>query len=429
MILRLPNPAARFAVLVFAFALATPLAFFSIRNARAVGKSELGTRAGFEAAARLEPSNSDNWYLLGRYWQYSLDESDPARAISNYRRALSINPRSVDAWLDLGTIYETENNSSAARAAYLQARNAYPASAEVSWRYGNFLLRQGQLPAAFAEIRRAVYADPKRSAEAFSRCWRVDFSVESVLDTVIPPNRDAYLAVIHELAATDKLPSTLIVWQRLVALHPRMSPTDVLRFIDFLIEKGHFDDAHRVWQDAVSFSDINTGDPSASVLWDGGFESNVQGGGFSWFYPAPPPGVQVSLDRRQKHNGKQALRIFFAARQNTNYEGLCSNVAVQPDTTYRFTAWARTEALTSDEGIRFRLYGSSDSHPTTFADSQDFRGTQPWTRLEMPWTSGPDVHRARVCIQRNPSRGFDRRIQGTAWVDDLALVPVGKPQS
>src|SRR5579859_37295 len=137
MILRLPNPAARFAVLVFAFALASALAFFSIRNAWAVGKSDLGTRAGLEAAARLEPSNSDNWYLLGRYWQYSLDESDPARAVANFRRALSINPRSADTWLDLGTVYETENNSSAARAAYLQARNAYPASAEVSWRYGN----------------------------------------------------------------------------------------------------------------------------------------------------------------------------------------------------------------------------------------------------------------------------------------------------
>lgn len=429
MILRLPNSAARFAVLVFAFALATALAFFSVRNAWAVGKSELGTRAGLEAAARLEPSNSDNWYLLGRYWQYSLDESDPARAIANFHRALSINPRSVDTWLDLGTIYETENNSAAARAAYLQARNAYPASAEVSWRYGNFLLRQGQLPAAFAEIRRAVYADPKRSAEAFSRCWRVDFSVASVLETVIPPDRDAYLAVIQELADTDQLPSTLIVWQRLVALHPRMSPADVIHFTDFLMQKGHFDDAHRVWQDAVRFSDINTGDPPASVLWDGGFESNVQGGGFSWSYPRPPPGVQAAVDRRQKHLGKQSLRIFFAARQNTNYEGVCSNVAVQSDTTYRFIAWTRTQALTSDEGIRFRLYGFSDTQPATFVDSQDFRGTQPWTRFEMPWTSGKDVHRARVCIQRNPSHGFDRRIQGTAWVDDLALIAVGKPQS
>src|SRR6266852_5080069 len=74
------------------------------------------------------------------------------------------------------------------------------------------------------EICRAVYADPKRSAEAFSRCWRVDPSVESILDHVIPPDRAAYLDVIRELATADQLAATLTVWQRLVSLHPRMSP-------------------------------------------------------------------------------------------------------------------------------------------------------------------------------------------------------------
>jgi len=32
------------------------------------------------------------------------------------------------------------------------AQAAYPISAEVSWKYGNFLLRQDRLPEAYAEI-------------------------------------------------------------------------------------------------------------------------------------------------------------------------------------------------------------------------------------------------------------------------------------
>jgi tetratricopeptide (TPR) repeat protein len=427
MFLRLPNPAARFAVLVLAFALATTLTFFTVRNARAANQAELGTRAGYEAAASLEPANPENWYLLGRYWQYTLDDPDPALAINNFRRALSLNPRYADAWLDLGTVYESEGDFSAARDAYLRARNAYPVSATVAWRYGNFLLRQGEVQQAFAEIRRAVYADPKRSAEAFSRCWRVDPSVESILDHVIPPDRAAYLEVIRELVAADQLAATLTVWQRLVSLHPRMSPADVISFADFLIQKGHFDDAHRIWQDAFQLSDVVTGDPPGSLLWDGGFESNVRGGGFAWTFPASPPGVQATLDRRQKHTGKQSLRLFFDGKRNTNYEGVCTNAEVRPETTYRFSAWVRTKALTSDEGVRFRLSGLSDSHPSSSTDSQDSRGTQPWTRVEMPWTSGKDVRRARVCLLRNPSRGLDARIQGTAWIDDVSLVPVGIP--
>ncbi len=427
MLLRLPNPAARLAVVVLAFALAAALTFFSVRNARAANQAGLGTRAGYEAAASLEPANPENWYLLGRYWQYTLDDPDPALAISNFRRALSLNPRYADAWLDLGTVYESEGDFSAARDAYLQARNAYLISATVAWRYGNFLLRQGEVQQAFAEIRRAVYADPKRSAEAFSRCWRVDPNVESVLENVIPPDRAAYLDVIRELAAADQLAAALTVWQRLVSLHPRVSPADVIFFADFLIQKGHFDDAYRIWKDAFQLSDVATGDPPGSVLWDGGFESNVRGGGFAWTFPAPSPGVQTVLDRRQKHTGKQSLRLFFDGKHNTNYEGVCTNAEVQPETTYRFSAWVRTQALTSDEGVRFRLSGFSDSRPSGSTDSQDSRGTQSWTRVEMPWTSGKDVRRARVCVLRYLSRGLDTRIQGTAWIDDISLVPVGSP--
>ena len=53
MLLRLPNPAARLAVLVFAFALAAILTFFAMRNARAANQAGLGTRAGYEAAERF----------------------------------------------------------------------------------------------------------------------------------------------------------------------------------------------------------------------------------------------------------------------------------------------------------------------------------------------------------------------------------------
>ena len=425
MLLRLSNPAARLAILFLAVALAATLTFFSVRNARAVNQAELGTRFGYEAATRLEPANPENWYLLGRYWQYTLDDPNPPRAIANFRHALSLNPHYADAWLDLGAVYESEGDPLGARGAYVQARHAYPVSAAVAWRYGNFLLRQGEVPQAFAEIRRAVYADPKRTAEAFSRCWRVDPNVESILANVVPPNRVAYLDVIRELAAADQLAATLAVWQRLVSLHPRMSPADVISFADFLMQKGYFDDAHRIWQDAFQLSDVVTGDPPGSVIWDGGFESNVRGGGFAWAFPAPSPGVQTVLDRRQKHTGKQSLRIFFEGKRDTNYDGVCINAEVRPETTYRFSAWVRTQALTSDEGVRFRLSWFSNSRASGFTDSQDSRGTQPWTRVEMPWTSGKDVRRVRVCVLRYLSRGLDARIQGTAWIDDISLVPVG----
>src|SRR5260370_9221475 len=104
-----------------------------------------------------------------------------------------------------------------------------------------------------------------------------------------------------------------------------MSPADVISFADFLIQKGHFDDAQRIWQQAFQLSDVVTGDPPGSVLSDGGFESSVRGGGFAWAFPAPSPGVQTVSDCRQKPTGKLSLSLFFNCTRNTTDDRVCAN--------------------------------------------------------------------------------------------------------
>ena len=423
MLLRLSNVPARLATVFFALLLAATLAYLSIRNARADHYVNLATRAGYETAARLEPGNSVNWYLLGRYWQYTLDEPDARRAVLNYRHALSLNPHSAATWLDLAAVYESEGDLQSARAAFLQAKLAYPLSADVSWRYGNFLLRQDQVPQAFAEIRRAVYADPKRSAEAVSRCWRVAPDINSILNDVLPPDRDGYLAVIRELSASGELPAALVVWQRLVSIHPLSNLYDAIPFSDLLIQKRQLSDARRVWSDAVSLSNTPQNlDPPGSVLWDGGFETGIRGGAFAWVLPAPSGSVQTTVDAREKHSGKYSLRLTFDGRHNVSFDGLCNNAEVQPDTRYRLSAWIRTQTLTTDQGVRLRLHWYSDSHSGSI-QTPDLQGTQPWTFVDMPWTSGKDIHFVRVCIVRDTSGKLDSQIRGSAWVDDVALIP------
>src|SRR5437660_1821562 len=162
MILSLSSNARRAALVAASFAVASIVSFFSIRNAFAVHYAGLQTAEAIERATRLEPVDPRNWYLLGRYWQYNLENPDAARAIRSYLSALSLDPASWQSWLDLAASYESEDNLAAARDAYLHAKKVYPLSAEVSFRYGNFLLRQGELEQAFADLRYAVAADPRR---------------------------------------------------------------------------------------------------------------------------------------------------------------------------------------------------------------------------------------------------------------------------
>src|SRR2546421_731352 len=95
MILRLSSNAQRTVFVAASFAVALFLSYFSIRNALASHYAELQTAQAYERAVRLEPGNPRNWYLLGRYWQYNLEDPDAARAIRSYLSALSLKPSSI----------------------------------------------------------------------------------------------------------------------------------------------------------------------------------------------------------------------------------------------------------------------------------------------------------------------------------------------
>src|SRR5271169_7229438 len=122
MILRLSSNAQRGVLVAASLAVALFLSYFSIRNALAAHYAGMQTLEGYERATRLEPANAQNWHLLGRYWQYNLEDPDSVRAIRSYLSALSFNPASSETWLDLATAYESEGNLVAARDAFLHAK-------------------------------------------------------------------------------------------------------------------------------------------------------------------------------------------------------------------------------------------------------------------------------------------------------------------
>ena len=423
MTLRLSSAKSRATVLAFVFVCAVLLSYLSIRNALAAHYVGLEGREGYERAARLEPKNFENWLRLGRYWQYSLEDLDPTRAIQAYTVALSLNPRSADTWADLGAAYEAVGNIAAARDAFLHAKNAYPLSPEISWRYGNFLLRQGEVDAAFLEIRHAVEVEPQRGAEALSRALRAEPNVDLVLDRVLPPSKDAYISAIVGQTNEGNTANAVQVWNRLAALHPKLKLENYsFALVGALLQEKQVAEAQRIWRQAVEFAGLgNLPEPAGSVLWDGGFESGVSGNGFAWTFPEGQA-VQFSIDHREKHSGNQSLRLLFIGRYNLHLLGPCIQAPVQPSTNYDFSAWVKTFSITTEQGIRFQLR-SLGTQDTSTATTNDVRGTQPWTRVETPWSSGKDVQEMQVCVERLPSQEVDDKIQGMAWVDDVALVP------
>jgi hypothetical protein len=88
--------------------------------------------------------------------------------------------------------------------------------------------------------------------------------------------------------------------------------------------------------------------------------------------------------------------------------------------TYRFHAFIRTEALTTDQGIRFRI---SDTEVPARLDEVfgQFTGSNPWASVDHDLVVAPKTRLLRIEVIRQPSLKFDNKIGGLAWIDDLKL--------
>jgi hypothetical protein len=214
-----------------------------------------------------------------------------------------------------------------------------------------------------------------------------------------------------------------MVWDRLASLRPRITLQESFPLVGSLMLEKRINEASRVWDQAVSFAGLaDLQGPQGSVVWDGGFESGITGGGFAWSFPEGFRSVQASFNTQEKHSGNRSLRLAFDGKFNVNFTGVCHLVPVRPSTSYRFSAWVMTKGLTTDQGIRLQLHSLGTQDVSTVA-TPDVHGTHPWTRIDLPWSSGKDVQELHVCMVRYPSEEADNKIQGFAWVDDVALVP------
>lgn len=423
MILRLSDSLSRALVIAAAFVVGLWLSFFGVRTAIAEHYSQAESTRKLETAVRLEPANPAYWYSLGRYQQYNLEQPNPALAEASYRKAIALNPVATEAWLDLGTAYELDGKTAEAREAYLQAKRSYPTSAEVSWRYGNFLLRQGDQTQAYAQLRQAIEADPQRGAAAFSRAYRTNPDLLGLLRELLPPMQSVYVDVIWDALSEKKLAVAKTVWGQLLTIHPHLQLREINRFVTELIYAGELNEARRAWDQGTATMNLPALlQPKGTVVWDPSFESDINGFAFSWVYPPIFQGTSISLDTSQKLSGKQSLRLSFDGKHDPLLEAPCTQAVVQPGTTYRFSGWIKTEALSSDQGIGFRLRTVGEG-ASVITNTQQILGTKPWSDIEQVWTAGPNVRQVVICVARDASTNPEARISGTAWIDDVNLLP------
>jgi len=379
-----------------------------------------------ERGAALVPGDADAWDRLGRLRQWDFVHPDLSGAIGDYQKAVEKDPRSAHFWMDLAGAYESAGDDARAQDAFAHAKAVYPASGEVAFHYGNFLLRQQQYAAAFEQLREAIHADPTFLPLAISRTWRATEDVDQLLGEVLPPNADAYLQAVDFFASTGQAEPALEVWQRLVALRQPFGLQRSFSLLEELIHEDRADDASRVWREALAAAGLPHDDPpNHSAIWNGDFANNFGNGGLDWRWN-DLLGATPSFDAAPSGGAGRSLRLDFSGGSNLELVQPAEWVPVEPGHGYHFHALMRTEGITTESGVAISIVDPKHSGAVNVA-TESLTGTHPWAPFELDLTTGPETYFLVVRLLRSPSRLFDNKLAGTVWVADVALLPSAAP--
>lgn len=378
--------------------------------------------ADWTRAAQIESGNAGYWSQLGLYQEWNFEHGSVQQAIRYFRMASQLNPHSPMVWTDLASAYEVAGQPSEARLDYEKARAAAPVSAEVAWQYGSFLLRQGETQEAAAQVRKALLNRPDLAPSAVPQFWEAGVGLDPILDQVLPPTRGNYLAALNYFVSQQDYDEALACWGKLELLGRSLPLSDSMDLVNRLIALERIEDAERVWQQALALAgrsgEIN---PGGSLVFNGRFEHALVNDGFGWrWYPGN--GFVLDIVSDITHNSTQAARVVFDGTANLDFSSLRQYIAVTPRESYRFSVFMRTDAVSTDSGLRFAIRTCADPHQD-LAETAAMTGTHPWAEQEAAFSTGADVHCVEIALVRRPSQMFDNRISGTVWVDNVRLLP------
>lgn len=345
---------------------------------------------------------------------------DPKKITAAFQEAVRLAPDRAENWAGLADALDLAGDESSARTAYKRAINLYPRSPAINWQFANFLVRQGNISDAAEPLRRAIEGDSSLRMGAFDLAWRPGMPAQAILG-IVPPMQQDGAAYLDYLTGSKRLDPAAQVWKLLLAAPAPFSLDSAFRYFDALLA------AHRVEEIDAMWAGLARHDPgkihwqpeTAQRITNGGFDAPLLGGGFGWRLMTVS-GADMSLDPLVFHDAAPSLCIEFEGRRDLDFGNVVEYATAEPDTKYDFTAFTRTEWITTDSRPRIAVDDPLD-HSALWSQTPELTGTNSWQEQDLQFRTGPRTRIVTVQVVRAPSQKFDNLINGTMWLDDVSL--------
>lgn len=365
-----------------------------------------------QRAVRLAPGSAEYHQMLGRLY---FSENHLQEAWQQYRIATQLNPHEAHYWFELAGLEQVIGDIDQQRYALERAIAAEPTTPEVAWEAANFFLIQGDAQKALHEFRVVLESDPTLTYAALQAASHAG-DVDTIVRQVLPPQPDAYLALIDLLTAKKDSAGAAKVWQGLANLRKPFESQRALDYVNYLILQRDIPQARLVWRQTAQLCGLSAYLTSHdNLVVNPSFSLDILNRGFDWHY-LREHSVEVELDPTDFHGGHRSLAIAFEG-PGVNEAGIFEFIPVKPDTNYEFSGYYKSDKMEGAGGPRFAVEDAYTS--ATYFESDDLKDADVWRATGGQFKTSADAELVVLRVVRVPAGS---PIRGKVWIDDLRLV-------
>lgn len=391
---------------------------------RAVGDwySRKGSPESLQAAIKWDGDNPQYCDALGTLTSFYMISAKFDESVASFECATRLSPYDAHYWSDLGAAYDRAGRPNDALSAFKRALELFPNSPEINWRFANFAFRTHRTSEALRALPFVLAGSSPSHRDVFRLAIRASPDKGTILD-MLPLQASVFFEFLNfEIEASDILGAEA-TWRRLLQLKLSFELRQAFSYLDALIQHHETDRMVAAWSALAERFPAEIGPlaESPNLVENGSFEREILDGGLDWRV-IPVEGAKVSLDSVEVFEGARALRIEFDAKGNLDYGHVFQYVPVQANRRYRFSGAMRVKGITTDSGLRFQVFDAFDVGKLLLS-TENTVGTSGWTLRQLEFKTSPATHLLVVRVARIPSQKLDNRIGGTAWIDQVRLVP------
>lgn len=368
--------------------------------------------ARLQRAVHLAPDSAEYHQMLGRLY---FSGNNLPEAAQQYRIATRLNPHEAHYWFELAGLEQVTGDVDNQRYALERAIGAEPTTPEVAWEAANFFLVQGDTQKAHREFRVVLENDPTLTYSALQAASHAG-DVDTMLRDVLPPQPDAYLTLIELLIARKDSAGAAKVWQGLASMRKPFDARRALAYVNYLILLRDIPQARLVWRQTALLCGLSAYLTSHdNLVVNPSFNLNILNSGFDWHY-LREHSVELELDPTDFHGGHRSLSVAFEG-PGVNEAGIFQFIPVEPDTTYEFSAYYKSDKMEGAGGPRFAIQDAYSN--ASYFESDDLKDADVWRATGGRFKTSPDAQLLVIRLLRLPAGS---PIRGKLWIDDLRLV-------